>query len=48
MRERLYVIAYAKKGDLEKGLPGFTPTESQAVLKRYGDLEKVREYILSN
>jgi hypothetical protein len=48
LRERLDVLAYQKKAALEKGLGGYTATESQAAAKRYDELQKLREYILSS
>lgn len=48
LRERLQVLAYQKKAELEKGVGGYTAAESQAAAQRYDELQKLREYIFSS
>ncbi|HEU4587869.1 MAG TPA: hypothetical protein VFS11_04435 [Gemmatimonadales bacterium] len=48
MRERLQILAYQKKDKLDKGLPGYSPNETQAVSKHFDQLQKLREYLFAS
>lgn len=48
MRERLQILVYQKKDKLDKGVPGYTPNETQAASKHFDELQKLREYLFSS
>lgn len=48
MRERLQILTYQKKDKLDKGIPGYSPNESQAASKHFDQLQKLREYLFAS